>query len=146
MANITKKDIVISLFRAIIWSFLFLYTLYLFINKIVIVPGKDWIYNTIIFFIILLLSLVIIIVWLFKICIKKQKIVAFLLWIFLILFAYYSWIVDYPQNWNYVFLRDGLSLLWVIISIIWLTDICFYDKCKELKEKEKEEQMEIIEV
>ena len=146
MANITKKDIVISLFRAIIWSFLFLYTLYLFINKIVIVPGKDWIYNTIIFFIILLLSLVIIIVWVFKICIKKQKIVAFLLWIFLILFAYYSWIVDYPQNWNYVFLRDGLSLLWVIISIIWLTDICFYDKCKELKEKEKEEQMEIIEV
>jgi hypothetical protein len=37
-------------------------------------------------------------------------------------------------------------VIWTLATLLWFTKICIYDKCKKIEEKQKEEQMEIIEV
>ena len=142
----TKKDLFLMSLRTFVGWALLGYVIYLYINKVDIIPGKVWSYDATILIITGLIALMIIAVWLFRICFKKPRLTQVLMWIFLILFAYYSWITDYPVNHNYVFLRDILVVLWTLATILWFTKLCIYDKCQKIEEKKKEEQMEIIEV
>lgn len=122
------------------------YSVYLFINQTDIVPSKPWNYDIAILIITWLIWLIITGIWLLRICLNKPRLTMILTGIFIILFAYYSWITDYPTNPNPVFLRDILVILWTFAVIFWMTKICIYDKCKQIEEKKKEEEMEIIEV
>ncbi len=146
MTNITKKDLFLMFLRVIVWVSLLSYVIFLYTHKVDIVPTKPWNYDVVILAIVALISLMIILVWLFRICFKRPRLTMFLMGIFLILFAYYSGIVDYPKNSNMVYLRDILVVLWVLASTLGLTNLCVYDKCKKIEEKIKEEKMEIIEV
>jgi len=142
----TKKDLFLMSLRTFVWGALLWYVVYLYINQVDIVPWKVWTYDATILAITWLIWLMIIAVWLFRICFKKPRLTQILMWIFLILFAYYSWITDYPVNHYHVYLRDFLVVLGTLATILWFTKICIYDKCKKIEEKQKEEQMEIIEV
>jgi len=142
----TKKDLFLMSLRTFVGGALLGYVIYLYVNQVDIVPGKVWSYDATILSIVGLIALMIIAVGLARICFKKPRLTQIFMWIFLILFAYYSWITDYPANPNYVFLRDILVVLWSLATILGFTKLCIYDKCQKIEEKKKEEQMEIIEV
>jgi hypothetical protein len=60
------------------------------------------------------------------------------------LFAFYSGIQDDPAK--HIYLRDILATIGTLATLLGFTKVCIYDKCKKIEEKQKEEQMEIIEV
>lgn len=136
-----KKDITISIIKILIWLSILLYTIYLWYFKIDIIPDKIWTFDLIILIIIWLFSVFLTIAWALKICPKKPRITQILVWLWLILFANMSWIKDNPVINNYLW--DILSLIWVLITILWLTKLCIYNKCQ--KEKETKD-VEVIEV
>ena len=142
----TKKDLFLMSLRTFIGGALLWYVIYLYVNHIDIVPTKEWPYDATILVITGLIALMMIAVGLFRICFKKPRLTMIFMGIFLILFAFYSGITDYPQNSQPVFLRDILAVIWSLATLLWFTKICIYDKCKKIEEKQKEEQMEIIEV
>jgi len=143
----TKKDMFLMSLRTLIWSGLLAYVIYLYINQVDIIPTKPWNYDATVLIITWLIALTMIAVGLFRICFSKPRLTMIFMWIFLILFAYYSGIVDYPTNTsNVAFLRDILTVIWTLATLLWATKFCIYDKCKKVEEKKKVEQMEIIEV
>ena len=142
----TKKDLLLMSIKALIGIGLIWYSAYLFLNQIDIAPSKPWNYDATILLITGLIWLIIAGIWILRVCFNKPRLTMILMGIFIILFAYYSWITDYPTNPNPVFLKDILVVLWTLAVIFWMTKICIYDKCKKIEEKKKEEEMEIIEV
>lgn len=139
-----KKDILLSLIRIIIWLWIISYVIFLYTNHKDILPSSTFDKDTIVLAISWLLWLAIFISWLVKPCPKKPRILQVSMWIFIILFANYSWIIDNPTN--NIFLKDMFNFLWTIITILWFTKICIFNKCVKKAEEKKVEEMEIIEV
>ena len=136
-----KKDLVLSIVRILIWLSLLSYIIYLFINKADIIPSQTRNYDATIYCIIWFFAIAITVSWIIKPCIKKQRTIMVIMWITIILFANYVWLKDNPSS--YIFLRDVLNVLWTIITILWFTKVCIYDKCQK---KQEEAEIEIIEV
>ena len=142
--NMTKKDMFLVALRTIVWGSLLAYVIYLYTHHVDIVPTKEWSYDATILAITGLIAVMIIIVGIARICFKKPRMTMIFMGIFLILFAFYSGIQDDPAK--HIHLRDILATIGTLATLLGFTKICIYDKCKKIEEKQREEQMEIIEV
>lgn len=136
-----KKDIWIMSLRIIIGLSLLAYIIYLYINQADIIPTKSENYDITIYIIVWILACILIFIWIMKTCFKKPRTLQVIMWIFIILFVNYVWLKDNPSA--NIFIKDILSVIWVIITILWFTKVCIYDKCQK---KQEETEMEIIEV
>ena len=136
-----KKDLIIGSLRTIVGLWLIGYVVFLYQNHIDIVPGKVYSYDLTILAIVAFIALMIIFVGTLKPCFKKPRIIQAFMWIFLILFAYYTWIVDNPAN--HMYLRDILAVIGSLALWLSFGKLCVYDRC--IKQKE-EEETEIIEI
>jgi len=136
-----KKDILLISLRTIIGISLLSYVIYLSINQADIVPTKPWNYDLTVYIILWILAFAFIFLWAAKPCFKRPRTIQVIVWIAIILFANYVWLKDNPSS--YIFLKDILSVLWSIITVLWFTKVCIYDKCQQ---KQEEAEIEIIEV
>lgn len=141
-----KKDIIISSISSILWIWLISYLIFIYQWKLDIVPSQVRSYDLIIILFSLILWIFLFLYWVLHMCFTKHRIKQVFFGFFIILRAYYVWIVDDPAN--YIFLKDILCLLWTVIAILWFTKFCIYNKCgKKIQEKEiKSWEIEIIEV
>jgi len=136
-----KKDIVLMSSKITVGLSLLSYVIYLSIHQLDIIPTKPWNFDLTVYFIIWILACMIIFVWITRFCFKRPRTIQVIIWIAIILFVNYVWIKDNPSSG--IFLKDILSVLWVIITVLWFTKICIYDKCQK---KQEEAEVEIIEV
>jgi hypothetical protein len=143
--RLTRKDLFLATLRVIVGFCLISYLIFLYLHWVKLVPNKSNFYNLIIMWVLFLLWLFILLMWIFRFCFKKPRLVQFIAWIFIILFANYSWIIDYPQN-QYVFLKDILNFLGFLAVVLSFSKLCIYDKCMKKQIEEKKQQMEVIEV
>ena len=136
-----KKDFIVGLLRTVVGLALLWYVIYLQQAHIDIVPNKEYTYDLAILGVTWFVALMMIYVWVFKPCFKRPRIIQAVMWIFLILFANYSWIVDVPGV--HLYLRDILNVIGSLALALSFGKVCVYDKC--IKQKE-EEETEIIEI
>ncbi len=134
-----KKDSIIRLLRLFIGGSLFAYVAVLYnTNAIISVPEEN---SRILLAIIALIALFILAMGIFMLCIKKARILQIIFGIILIFFAWYSGLRDDPTN--YVYIKDILYVLWSIMLVVWAGGWCIAESCKQ---KQEEEEIEIIEV
>ena len=133
-----KKDSIIRLARLFLWGALFTYAAVLYnTNTIVAVENKSQILLAIVAFV----GLMILAMWIFMICIKKARILQFIFWVAVVFFAAYSGLIDNPTT--HVYLQDILYILWSVMLVAGPAGWCVPNLCKE---KQEEEEIEIIEV
>ena len=139
-----KKDTIVWLLRTIVGLWLLSYVIYLWYNQIDIVPSKEWGYDLTILVITWIIALVMIFVWIAKPCFKKPRIIQGVMWIFLILFAQYSWIVDTYTTHQYLW--DILKVIGALALALSFGKICTYDKCSSVEKQIESGEMEVIEI
>lgn len=127
--------------RTIIGLVLLAYIIYLSINQADIIPTKAWNFDLTVYIIIWLFACMMIFVWVMRTCFKRPRTYQIIIWITIILFANYIWIQDNASS--AIFLKDILNVLWAIITVLWFTKVCVYNKCIK---KQEEDEIEIIEV
>lgn len=132
-----KKDSIIRLARLFLWGWLFAYVAVLYNTNAIVAENN----SKILLSIVALLALAILSMWIFMVCVKRPKIMQIMLWFIIIFFAAYSGLKDDPMN--HIYLQDILYVLWSVILVIGTAGWCIADACKQ---KQEEEEIEIIEV
>jgi len=142
-----KKDIIVGLLRTIVGLWLLSYVTYLGYNQIDIIPSKEWGYDLTVLFITWIVALTMIFVWIAKPCFKRPRIIQGIMWVFLILFAQYSWIIDYPNNtFQFAYLWDILKVIWALALWLSFWKMCVYEKCSSIEKQIESWEMEVIEI
>jgi len=132
-----KKDSIIRLSRLFIWWWLFAYVAVLYNTGAVVSENN----SRILLSIVALMALMILAMWIFMLCVKKPRIMQAMFWLILIFFAGYTGLKDDPSK--YIYLQDVLYVLWSLVFVLWVWGWCVADSCKQ---KQEEEEIEIIEV
>jgi hypothetical protein len=134
------KDKIIRAVRLILWTWLVSYSIYFFLNNLIIV--KDQFASANILFVLFILAM-----WWFMIfmgvhplCFSKPRRTFIFLWIFMIFFSN----IFLQDNIELkIYISDILNLLWKVVIIWWAIWICNHEKCKDVIDEKK---VEIIEV
>lgn len=134
--DILRRLVFWTLFTAII-----AYLVYLFLNWIIIVNENFLDKNTIIHGLYVLIFLYYLIFYVLKpVYIKNFKLRNTLIWIFVITSSQ-SFLANNGPEW--IYFADIFSVIWVLLTIIWPTNLLVSQK---LKKESQEKKMEVIEV
>jgi hypothetical protein len=133
-------DIIKKSFFGLIFAAIIVYLVYLFSNWTIIVNEKFLDKNKIIFWLYILIFLYYLFFYSIKpIYIKKHKLWNTLIWLFMIS-ASQSILINLWNEWIYY--ADIFTVIWVLLTVIWPTNVLILNKTKKEKQEKK---MEIIE-
>lgn len=130
------KRIIVFLFSwAVLW-----YLCYLLINWIVITDWPE--YKNYICYVVLFLVFIYYLVFyaLKPTYIKRNKIINTLLWIFVVLFSYYYLLNSWQDA---IYYWDIFSIIWVLLTIVWPTNLLISKEIQKIKEDNNSEIIEI---
>lgn len=134
--DILKKSIFWILFLAILT-----YLIYLLLIWTIIVNENFLEKNTIIFWLYILIFLYYLIFYVIKpTYIKKYKLRNTLIWIFIITSSQTFLTNNWPE---WIYYADIFVVIWVILTILWPTNLLISQK---LKKEKQDKRMEVIEV
>lgn len=128
-------------FFGILFTAILAYLIYLFSNWTIIVNESFLEKNTMIYWLYILIFLYYLVFYVIKpTYIKKYKLRNTLIWIFIITSSQTFLINDW---FNGIFYGDIFTVIWVILAILWPTDLLV---SKKLKKEKQDKKMEVIEV